>query len=56
MSGDFEESWGLFEEFGTCLGDLSGDFRTIFGQFRICFGFVSDMFGSGLGTFWDHLG
>ena len=37
------------EEFGTCLGDISDDCRTFFG-------FVSDMFGNAVGTFWDHLG
>ena len=46
----------IFEEFGTCLGDMSDDFWMLFTHFRTVFRFVADMFGDALGTFWDHLG
>ena len=40
--------WDIFEEFGTCLGDISDDFQFVFG-------FFSDMFGNAVGTFCGHL-
>ena len=46
IGGEYQE---IFEEFGTCLGDISDDFLKNIGVF-------SDMFGNAFGTFWAHLG
>ena len=46
----------IFEEFGTCLGDMSDDFLMIFGHvsdlFRTCLGMLWGPFG----TIWDRFG
>ena len=45
--------WEVFEEFGTCLGDISDDFRECFG---FCFEHVWECCGDLLGPFGIGLG
>ncbi len=45
----FEDFGRMLGMFGTHVGRFSGICPTVFG-------FVLDMFGNALGTFWDHLG